>query len=122
LTLIIIYTRSFKQAEQGSYEGLFIREIDLEFILHRPLQISWTDRLFKHRHVNLNNDLKTVDILITNKPSFLKWLTPWGAAYLNTVNDRIPDLPVFEWSFSGRFLGPVLEWTPSCFSHSKTEL
>jgi hypothetical protein len=27
----------------------------------------------------------------------------------NTVNDRKPDRQVFEWSFSGQFLGPVFE-------------
>jgi hypothetical protein len=28
---------------------------------------------------------------------------------LNTVNDRIPDNPVFKWSFSGNFLCPFFE-------------
>jgi hypothetical protein len=27
-----------------------------------------------------------------------------------TVNDQIPDRPVFERSFSGHFLSPVFEW------------
>ena len=29
---------------------------------------------------------------------------------MNTVNDRKPADPVFEWSFSGQFFGPVFEW------------
>jgi hypothetical protein len=38
---------------------------------------------------------------------------PTEQGYATSVNDRMPDDPVFKWSFSGHFLGPVYK----CLGH-----